>query len=117
MRPALVILTSICLAGCASKPMTISPPTHGFDATRYDEATSAALVFDPPVTANDPPLELSREDRMPSAFVSFDGPTTTFFWIHTDDLQDSDWNRDFSGGSNDRYQRRAIIDKVGESYR
>lgn len=118
MRSAPLFLTLVCLAGCTSKPFVINKSTPFIDPNRYDEATSAALVFDPPVVAGDPPLELSRDQRQPSAFVSFEGPTTTYFWIHTDDQQDSDWNPNgFGGGNRDRYQRRAIIDKTGVSYR
>ena len=122
MRPGILILTLICLAGCASKPVAVTATTTALDSNRhdYDDATSAALVFDPPVTAGDPPLELSREERQPSAFVSFDGPTATYFWIHTDDVLDSVWNGNgygSGGGNQDWYQRRAVMDKIGVTYR
>ncbi len=116
------------MIGCASKapppqtsaastrnPVEAQPASYQL---RYEESTASALVFDPPVAAGERPLELSRDLRGPSAFVGFDGPITTFFWIHTDDFQDSDWG---GGGlnspSNDRFQRRAIIDKTGVTYR
>ena len=106
------------MAGCASRPISARNDFQPTDANRYDEATSAALVFDPPVAAGDPPLELSREERQPSAFVSFEGPTTSYFWIHTDDLQDSDWGGSgWGSGIQDRYQRRAVIEKTGVTYR
>ena len=74
-------------------------------------------MFDPPVAAAEEPVDLSRDDRMPSAFVGFDGPTVTYFWIHTDDLQRSNWYGNSSGDVRDLYCRRAIIDKIGVSYR
>ncbi len=106
------------MAGCASRPIAARNDSQPIDANRYDDATSAALVFDPPVAAGDPPLELSRDERQPRAFVSFEGPTTSYFWIHTDDLQDSDWGGSAWGsGIQDRYQRRAVIEKTGVTYR
>ena len=115
-----MILMATAMAGCASPAPSRSaslPPVP--EAARYEEMTASALVFDPPVTWGEPPLELSRDERAPSAFVSFEGPIITYFWIHTDDWQGSDWGGGWGrfGGSGDNFQRRALMDKVGVSYR
>ena len=121
MRLSICTLLVFVLAGCASTRVAFRDEAPSIDSNRYDDATSAALVFDPPVAAGDPKLELSRDEREPSAFVSFDGPSTTYYWIHTDDLQASEWGGSgarWGGGlSSDRYERRAIIDKTGVTYR
>ena len=114
-----MLLTGILLAGCASQPPMggIVPPAA--EAERYEAITASALVFDPPVTWDAPPLDLSRDERAPAAFVSFEGPIITYFWIHTDDWQGSDWGGGCGrfGGRGDSFERRAVIDKVGVTYR
>jgi hypothetical protein len=125
--PCLSIL-AIALVGCASQPAVprarSARSPEIVESPRYEESTASALVFDPPVAYGEPPLELSREDRLPSAFVAFEEPTITYFWIHTDDWQGSDWGTGGCGGRfggigglGDCYQRRAVMDKVGISYR
>ena len=56
-----------------------------------------------------------------NAFVAFDEPIITYYWIHTDDWQGSDWGSGACGGRfgriGDCFERRAVIDKVGVSYR
>ena len=77
--------------------------------TQYEDTPSAALVFDSPPLPNTPRLNLARENRTPSAFVSYDELTTTFFDIRTEDCQTNDHT--------DHYLRHATIEKVGVSYR
>jgi hypothetical protein len=123
MRLRLVILLLAAgVEGCTAKPAVVPPPVVVPGGEQYEPLTAAALVFDPPVVAGEEPLELTREERRPSAFVGFDGPITTYYWIHTDDLQDSSWGS--GGGANgigssigDRFQRRAFIDTAGVRYR
>jgi hypothetical protein len=129
MKLGAAILCSMALGavlvGCASQPP--GPRARSAElpeSPRYEESTASALVFDPPVAYGEPPLELSREDRLPSAFVAYEEPTVTYFWIHTDDWQGSDWGTGGCGGRfggigglGDCYQRRAVMDKVGISYR
>ena len=99
----LMILVFI-VGGCAAKqPGRLSAPQ------RYDDASSASLVFTPPVSLGHAPLELARDDRTPRAFVGYDEITTSYFHIWTDDRQTSD--------GTDRYLRRATIEKMGVSYR
>jgi hypothetical protein len=66
-------------------------------------------MFDPPISAGQPPIDLARDDRAPAAFAGYDSTTATYFYIRTDDRQTSDHG--------DRYERRAISEKVGVSYR
>jgi hypothetical protein len=118
MRLGLILIVAGSLVGC-SVHRSVSPVVNG-DAqpAAYEESASAALVFDPAIIAGEPPVELPRDERAASAFVGFEGPTTSFYWIHTDDLQDSDWGGTSGGtGIDDRYRRRAIIDKTGVLYR
>src|SRR4051794_32149344 len=82
----------IALVGCASKPTTPAatlPDRHTLEAA-YDgpaPAATSALVFDPPITQDQPPLVLAREDRQPWAFAGYPGSTVEFYNIHTDDNQ------------------------------
>ena len=113
MRVGILLLAGICV-GCAAKPQAVVTASNY--EPRYAEAAAAALVFDPPVAAGEAPIELSRDSRAPAAVVGFDGPITTFFWIHTDDWQQSDWGGS-SNGVGDHYERRAVVDKSGVTYR
>jgi hypothetical protein len=111
MRWGVSIIIGILLSGCAaqkhpsadaSKPQPLAPP-------RYLPAASGSLVFDPPVTLGEPPLQLSREGRAPDAFVGYESTTATYFYLRVDDRQTSD--------AGNRYERRAISTKVGVTYR
>lgn len=117
MRVGFILIVGAFLAGCAAKPTSIASAPATQPSIRYEDATSSALAFDPPVTAGELPIDLSRDERAPSAFVSFDGPSTTLYWIHTDDLQESEWGGDAQGSMQDRFRRRAVIDKSGVTYR
>lgn len=123
MRCGSIILSFLGLIGCAARPSVLvtQPRAQPFE---YEATTASALVFDPPVVSGEPPIELSREDRAASAFVSFEEPSVTTYWIHTDDWQRSHWAGDWGAGgggwgegSHDSYERRAIIDKTGVTYR
>jgi len=72
---------------------------------------ASALCFTPPIALDEPPLELSRADREPAAFVGYDDLMRTYIYIRTDDRFSGD------GSGNDRYERRAIMEKVGSSTR
>ena len=119
-----MLLLGTCVAGCAAKPHGTVNASAPVPAPReYEELSASALVFDPPVAAGLPALELSRDLRQPSAFVGFDGPITTYYWIHTDDCQYSTWGGGGGGGGGlgsflgDQYERRAVIDTTGVRYR
>jgi hypothetical protein len=97
--------------GCASKqaqpPVAIAPP-----APIYDQAVAAALIFDPPVLANSPQINFSREGRAQTAYAGYEELTTTFYYLLVDDRQQS-----FGGSKHDRFERQAITQRVGVSYR
>jgi hypothetical protein len=140
LRRSLLILAAVGFVGlsvgCQStkKPMT-DPVAVERPATvpgrEYEAVAAAALVFDPPVTADDPPLELSRADREPRVAVGYDGPIVETYSIRVDDQQLSYGlgGRGFGvggrfggfgsggGGSFDRFERRAITERVGVRYR
>ena len=105
-------------AGCASKPaqwvaVTNAPLAAAPVAPLYDDAVAAALVYDPPVVVNSPRIEISRDGRAPSAYAGFEELTTTFYYLRMDDHQQSlggRWN-------NDHFERQAITERVGVSYR
>jgi hypothetical protein len=111
MRWGTFILLSIIGIGCASKqaqpPVATAPP-----APIYDQAVAAALVFDPPVLADSPQIDFSREGRAQSAYAGFEELTTTFYYLQVDDRQQS-----FGGSRHDRFERQAITQRVGVSYR
>ena len=81
---------------------------------------ASALVFSPPLVQDAPVLELSRDERRPSAFVGYPEGVTEFFYLRWDDRQAGgdhwgSWgSHGGSGwGAGDRYERRAISEKVG----
>jgi hypothetical protein len=110
MRWGAFILLAV-ISGCASKP---APPVAAAPAAPlYDDAIAAALVYDPPVVANSPRIDISREGRAPSAYAGFEEMTTTFYYLRIDDHQQT-----FGGShNNDRFERQAITQRVGVSYR
>ena len=115
---ALFILASFgfLAAGCASQRVQPAAPANepapSVSAPAEDDAVAASLVFDPPLTIDQPPVALAREDRQAGAFVGYQEQTVTSFWIQIDDRQ---------GGSGnprcDRYERRAFIVQTGATYR
>jgi hypothetical protein len=111
MRLGVVIL-GILVGGCASKPsqVVVTPPA----APIYDDAVAAALVYSPPVTADGPRLDLSREGRDQAAFAGFEDVIQTFYYLRMDDYQASYGRHSFN---NDQFQREAITERVGVSYR
>ena len=82
---------------------------------------AAALVFAPPLLQDAPPVELSRDVRQPSAFVGYPEAVAEFFYVRWDDSQiggqSSNGHGHSGSGFGDRYERRAISEKVGVLYR
>jgi hypothetical protein len=88
MRIAVACLAGFALVGCASKqPAATRPQTVTLPQTIYDTAVTAALVFEPPVTGGELPLDLSRAGREPSAFVSYEQTITSFYFLNFQDRQ------------------------------
>jgi hypothetical protein len=116
MRSAVVIVIGMMLVGCASRAKTSqrvqAQPQPELASYRYDvESSASALAFDPPIVANAVTPNLSRVGRGEAAYVGYDEPITTFFYLRTDDRQV------FQGDSNSRYERRATSERFGVSYR
>lgn len=110
MRWGAFILIALIAAGCASKqtqPIATAPA-----APLYDDAIAAALVYDPPVVADSPRVDVSRDGRAQTAYAGFDELITTFYYLRIDDHQQT-----FGGLHNDRFERQAITQRVGVSYR
>ncbi|SRR5260221_12683874 len=112
MRWGALILVGFMMVGCASKR---SQPAASAAAAApiYDDAVAAALVYDPPVVADSPRLDVSREGRSQTAYAGFEELTTTFYYLRIDDHQQSFG----SGLHHDRFERQAITQRVGVSYR
>ena len=127
MRRRVFWMFLVCLAamGCNSKrPVQHVAAPRADDELRYEAVTASALVFDPPVIAGEEPLELSRAEREPVAVVGYDGPIEERYYIRFDDSQigygsgGGRFGRGGGGGGNfDRYERRAVTERVGVRYR
>ena len=130
----LIILGFACLiSGCAARARSeraAAPTTRtgGHDASATQAAyreraahPAAALVFAPPVAYDADVPDLSRDERHPSAFVGYPEGVTEFFYVRWDDRQAGGWGGGSCSGSGwgsgggwgDRYERRAISEKVG----
>jgi hypothetical protein len=75
----------------------------------YVESASSSLAFSPPIAQNEPPIVLPRDQRQPGVFIGFDEVSASYFYVRTDDRMTND--------GTDHYVRRAIIEKIGVSYR
>lgn len=138
LRRLVILGCALPLVGCAaSVPSTRIPadrasatePATTVTAAAFDDrdaAPASALVFAPRVTS-DAPLELSRADRQPSAFVGYEGPVVEYYQVETFDRQSGGgggqgpfWGCGAYGGFGsygDRYERRVYINKTGVLYR
>lgn len=138
-------LLPLCLAlaiggGCASRLSHVSrsersagefavAPSPGADENEdavpaSASASASALVFRPPLAAGEPALDLSRAARQPSAFVGFEDPIIEYYQVTTIDRQvaggwlgRSGSGFGWGGGAFDRYERRAVTEKVGVLHR
>lgn len=102
--------------GCARQPGHAKRPRADQDDALLAAArpAAAALVFEPPVARDVPPPMLARDGRHPEAFVGYAEGEREYFYLRWDDRQ-SNWGRGRHGG--DRYERRAISERVGVLYR
>ena len=113
------ILACLALvAGCQSHTKPIEQPvaTEG----EFEAVAASALVFDPPVTLDEPELALSRAEREPSVSIGYEELTTEYFSIRLDDRQISNgfgFGRFGGTGSYDSYERRAVSHRIGVRYR
>ena len=97
------------LAGCAARPRQCEAPAAAPAIIEAEARTASALVFDPPVAAGMPLLELARADREPAAFVAYDEVFSTYFYLRMDDHQKID--------ADGRSERRVISETFGVSRR
>jgi hypothetical protein len=102
----------VLATGCAAQRAQLEASMPMRDSVADRAVTASALLFDPPVYADDLPPDLAREGREMSAFVAYEDQTTTFSYVHIDDHQLFP-----SRHSRDRFERRAIIDRFGSSTR
>jgi hypothetical protein len=109
---AVCLLVLVAAQGCArhrGSPRHTEVAGHGADPFVDARPAAAALVFEPA-------MELSREGRQPEAFVGYAEGVTEFFYLRWDDRQ-SNWGSGHHGGAYDRFERRAVSEKVGALYR
>jgi hypothetical protein len=105
MRIALLALALALMSGCANKSMPQSLHTpHG-----YNDLAATSLAFSPPIAQNEALVFLPRDQRQPGVFIGFEDVSASYFYIRTDDRMTND--------GTDHYVRRAIIEKIGVSYR
>jgi hypothetical protein len=125
-RRALILVCLLAAAaaapGCQTRPTSPAPRVTTFSVeSDYDAVTASALVFDPPVVQGEPRLELSRAEREPRVAVGFEGETVERFYIRMDDRQVNDGFGGIGsrggGGIYDRYERRAVTERIGVRYR
>ena len=124
---SVLVLGAASITGCARNSATARhSTTDSASLAVYRERASrpaSALVFTPPLLQEAPPLELARDVRQPSAFVGYPESVAEFFYLRWDDSQIGGegshgiWNGHGGSGSRDRYERRAISEKVGVLYR
>jgi len=111
---ALTVVANGCASSqhsCCDQQAAHTTPTPELDqaVTASASVSASALVFDPPMLADELPIDLAREGRERAAFVGYEDRTTTFSYIRIDDRQ--------TGDSRERYDRRAIIERFGSSSR
>src|SRR5215211_2137024 len=112
VRALVISALLITASGCASTKQSCCGEQQAarLDTPELDRAvTASALVFDPPMYADDLGPELAREGRERGAFVAYEDQTTTFSYIRIDDRQ--------TGDNRERYERRAVIERFGSSTR
>ncbi|HZZ41393.1 MAG TPA: hypothetical protein VFE58_00515 [Tepidisphaeraceae bacterium] len=107
MQRIITILLLSTLIGCASQHPASTAQTPALTPTYAYPAS--ALVFDPPIAYNVPALDLSRNDRGPSAFAGFQQSTTSLTYTFTDDHQSTDFHNS--------YDRYSYISQIGTSVR
>ena len=93
------LLAASILTGCAAQPKPVISQTDA-------PIASSALAFDPPVTMNVTPLDLSRDTRGEAAFVGFEDSSITYFDQYSDDRRTTD--------NSDRLQRETYSERVGD---
>lgn len=114
MRWEKCILVLSCLMACGCQTMSSNPhkSSNSSPLRVAQRSNASALAYDPPVTGDQPQIDLDRSGRAVEAFVGYESVSATFFAVHQDDRQ-----LDYRDGRNDRFERRAVSTKVGVLYR
>ncbi len=107
-----LIIGGVLVGGCASGGSRPAAPAAF--VPDYDSAVAAALIIQPPVAQDQPPLDIAREGRGQAAFAGFEETIFTHYYLFQDDQQQS-YGR--NGCRKDRFERRAIVEREGISYR
>jgi hypothetical protein len=116
---AACLLVAAALQGCARGPSVRDTSDARREANPFADArpAAAALVFEPAMAGTYPPPDLARDGRQPEAFVGYAEGVTEYFYVRWDDRQ-GNWGTGRHGGGNyDRFERRAVSEKVGALYR
>jgi hypothetical protein len=103
MKAILMMIGVSLVAGCATQP--VEQPVATQPVSTVVPGGAAALAFDPPLTLNEQPLDLSRDGRGEAAFDGFEDTTTTYFDVWTDDRRTTD--------SSENFIREGYIEQVG----
>jgi hypothetical protein len=121
-------MTGHPVAATTLKSTTLRAPAASTAPVREIDAVpaAAALVFDPPVIQDEPPLQLSRADREPRVSLGYEGPIIEYYDIRFDDRQigygfqgrfAGSGGRFGASGNFDSYERRAVTERIGVLYR
>lgn len=105
MRISCLIIAVMLVGGCASRHVQ----RGNIDRHGYVDRAAGSLAFSPPVAQGEPAMMLPRDERQPGVFIGFEEVSASYFYIRTDDRMTND--------GTDHYVRRAIIERVGVSYR
>jgi hypothetical protein len=96
------LLIALLATGCvASHPAATAVAPE----PRYDDATAAALAFDPPMTANEFHPELARGPRENSAVLGYEDSTVESYTTVSDNLESSPFG--------DAYAKESVTVKSG----
>jgi hypothetical protein len=106
-----LFILAVAAQGCARYPRQLVSA----DPFSNARPAAAALVFDPPMAGGLAPGALAREGRDPQAFVGYAEGVAEYFYLRWDDRQ-GNWGSGRHGGF-DRFERRAVSEKVGVLYR
>jgi hypothetical protein len=108
-----ILLSCVFVLGCATKSAQRPEPAPALGQLADDGgAITASLVFDPPLVASEPKIDISRAGRAPEAFAGFEEIITTYYYLRVDDRQ-----LNYNGRAHDRFEREAITTRVGVTYR
>jgi hypothetical protein len=89
---------------------------------RGEAVAASALVFAPPVTLDEPTINLDRAPRQPAAFFGYDEGSIEYYRLTVDDRQTfsnsgdgggRSWGGGYGSGWSGRYDRQAVSERVG----